>query len=113
MSLLFFLFLPVLNHKINSKGKPAQQNYAKHDIKSFHCHSSFLSFGVTKYASMIRQRTVTPSTTPIENTNFSASILPMTPTVRVYLAASAKILATTLLLSLIMLTKLYHKEEAI
>jgi hypothetical protein len=39
-------------------------------------------------------------------------MLPITPTVKAYLAASAKILATIFLLSLFT-SKVYHKKETI
>lgn len=112
MSLAFFFCFPVLNNKIDCSSKSTKYNYAQHHIKSFHCYSSFLSFGVTKYAIQPRNRTVNPIVIAKDRVNFSANILPIIPTVKVYLAASAKILATTFLLSLFTL-KVYHKEEAI
>ncbi len=111
MTPLMAVFFSVLNRKINGDTDSGQDNYAEHNIKSFHCYSS-LSFGVTKYAIPPRNITVNPSVSPSRAVIFPANILPMTPAVNVYLAASAKILAITFLLSLFTL-KVYHKKETI
>lgn len=111
MSLPFFLFLPVLNHKVNCSNKSTKYNYTHHDIKSFHLYSS-LSFGVITYAKMPSNKIAIPNESPTENVILPVNVLPITPIVKAYFAASAKILATTFLLSLFAL-KVYHKKEAI
>lgn len=111
MGLAFFLFFSILNNKVNREGNCGQYYNTKHHIESFHRYSS-LSFGVSKYADIVRIETVNPTTIAKDRVNFLANILPIIPTVSVYLAASAKILATTFLLSLFTL-KVYHKKETI
>ncbi len=111
MGLAFFRFLPVLDSKVNGETKCSQYDYAEHHIESFHSCYSSLSFGVKKYAATVSMEVVSPIVIANGRVNFSANMLPIIPTVSVYLAASAKILATTLRLSLF-IKKLYHKKEA-
>lgn len=111
MGLAFFLFFPVLNCKINSSNNTAKYNYAHHCIKSFHCYYS-LSLGVIKYAKTPNSKIAIANERPAKNVILPVRKLPITPTVKAYLAASAKILATTFLLSLFTL-EVYHKKETI
>lgn len=83
MGFVFFLFLSILNCKINSKTNCGQYNNTKHNIKSFHCYSS-LSFGVKKYAANMSIETVNPIVIAKGRVNFSANILPITPAINVF-----------------------------
>lgn len=114
MGLTFFLFFPVLNRKINcdcnSKNYCASNEY----VKSFHLFSSYsTSFGVTKYAIKVSPIKSINMPKPDKIGSFSATRDPIIPAVKTYLAKSAKILATTFLLSLLIITKVYHKKETI
>jgi len=98
MSFPFFLFLPILNRKINGSSSASQYHYAHHRNKPFHCHSS-LSLGVIKYAKMPNSIIANASKKPDRKENLPDRMLPITPTIKAYLAASANMLATTFLLS--------------
>lgn len=72
---------------------------SKHEIKTFHNYSS-LSLGVIKYANERNMKNVTPNMMPTVIMNLPDIMLPMTPAVRVYFAASAKIVPIIFRLSL-------------
>lgn len=110
---LFFYFLmavpfSVLNLESYKKNNSCQHRNPKHNVKSFHGYSS-LSFGVTKYANTANSKNAEPSEIPTDSRIFPDNMLPITPAVRVYLAASANIFAITFLLSLFTI-KVYLKE---
>lgn len=110
MGFAFFFFPAVLDNKIKSKTNRKYYGPPNQDIKPFHLVPSYCkSFGVTKYAINIKTPKSKNITNPKNADIFSASIDPIIPAVRTYFAASAKILATTFLLSRFT-GLLYHKS---
>lgn len=100
LAILFFFF--VLNCKVNSKGYPKQCCADYQNIKSLHDYSS-LSFGVKKYAIPVSIEKSNTNSIPTIDDNFSANKEPIIPAIKTYFAASANIVATTFLLSLLIL----------
>ncbi len=112
MSLAFFFF-PILDNKVKGKDYCKDCKSTHKDVKTFHFKTPYsLSFGVIKYAKRVNAVHNKSMPEPNKIESLSVTIEPIIPAVNTYLAASAKILATTFLLSLFTIS-LYHIKEAI
>ncbi len=113
MGASLFLFLSVFNDEIGREYYRKDCHPTNKDIKTFHLLPSYrLSLGVIKYAVRINTTQSKIMLKPNKRESFSATSEPIMPAVKTYLAASAKILATTFLLSLFIAIEVYHTEEA-
>ena len=99
MTFMFFLFFSVLNYKIDCKSGCKKHNSYDQNKESFH-HCTPLSFGVVKYAAIASTANNASNPKLKYKVNLPDKKLLIIPAVNTYLAASANILATTLLLSL-------------
>ncbi len=104
MRLMFFLFLIILNNKIKGKNYCKYSSPKYENIEPFHFQTSYsLSLGDIKYAIKIKTTQSENILNPNQKESFSVTREPIIPAVNTYFAASANIVATTFLLSLLIL----------